>query len=106
MQRFPRGGSNLKRWPFWSRQLRPTESCVCAGACGVAVFWSVCVSSGGYLFASVCLSVRAGLCMCPCTHVCVSMHVCVSTRQQLRACPQAGKQLGCEFPEGLHLPAV
>lgn len=82
MQRFPRGGSNLKRWPFWSRELRPTgEAIVCVRACAVWQCSGLCVCHRGCLSVCqcVCLSVRAGLCMCPCTHVCVSMHVCVST---------------------------
>lgn len=59
MQRFPRGGSNLKRWPFWSNSSDQLERrlCVCARVqCG-SVLVCVCVIVGVYLFASVCVSV-------------------------------------------------
>lgn len=61
MQGFPRGGSNLKRWPFHlfsiSSDQMERQFCVYVCAVGQYVGLCVCVIVGVYLFASVCVSV-------------------------------------------------
>ena len=73
---------------------------MCARVCSVAVFWSVCVSSWVFICLPVCASqceggiVRVSMYTRVCQHACV----CVDMTAAESACPQAGEQLGCEFP--------
>ena len=104
MQGFPRGGSNLKRWPFHlfsisSDQLE-SQFCVCVCVHCDSMLVYVCVSSWVFICLPVCVSQCEGgiVHVSMYTRVCQRACVCVVVTAAESACPQAGEQLECEFP--------
>ena len=89
--------------PSLQYKLRPTGEavlcvCVCVHCDSMLVY--VCVSSWVFICLPVCVSQCEGgiVHVSMYTRVCQRACVCVVVTAAESACPQAGKQLECEFP--------